>query len=102
MTEKKPPANVKAIRKGIEIEEKKPAPIPEIVKALESLLEQAKSGNLRELCFTALNEDQTYSVNILGEAIDFTLSYSLLAVLKDNYFEAITYPNLTGFFEGQE
>lgn len=103
MTDKKDP-KVRAIRKDIKIvdEEAKPEPIPQLVSLLEVLLEDAKSGRMRELCFVSINEDETCKRGVQGEPYNFTLMQCSLDVLRTDYFEMATYPFLTGYYEDYE
>ena len=99
MTDKKE-NNIKAIRAGIEIktEESSKEPIPELVGGIETLLADAKSGQLRELCFTGVYGDKTFRMNILGEVQDYSLMQNLIKILETDYFELVTYPVLTGAY----
>jgi hypothetical protein len=101
MTGKKIEGNIKAIRAGIEIktEETLPEPLTVVVSALEDLLGLAKTGNLREISFVAINHDDTHRFGTVGEPVNFTMMAACLDVLKTDYFETITYPVLTGYYD---
>jgi len=103
MTDKKI-GNIKAIRAGIEIktEENSKEPLPELVSGLETLLADAKSGELRELCFTGVYGDKSFRMNILGEVQDYSIMQNLIKVLETDYFELVTYPILTGAYSNLE
>lgn len=100
MTDKKKD-NIKAIRAGIEIktEDTFPEPLPMVVAALEDLLGLAKTGNLREISFVAINHDDTHRFGTVGEPVNFTMMGSCLKVLETDYFETIVYPVLTGYYD---
>jgi hypothetical protein len=99
MTDKKKD-NIKAIRAGIEIktEDTFPEPQPEVVAAIEDLLGLAKTGNLREVSFVAINHDDTHKFGTVGDPVNFTMMASCLEVVKTNYFEMVTFPVLMGVY----
>jgi hypothetical protein len=104
MTNKKETDNkVKPIRKGIkvseEVEDKLP-PIPEVVERLKQLLKEAEEGSIREFVYITVNEDDTSRQGILGVPWNFLLTQNLIKILHDTYYDSITYPNLTGYFDG--
>jgi hypothetical protein len=104
MTNKKDNDKVKPIRKGIKVEaepeEEKLEPNLEIVNKLKDLLVQAESGEMRELIFITVNEDNSSRHGMVGEPWNFLLVQNLLKILSDIYYDSITYPNLTGHFDG--
>lgn len=101
MTDKKDSNKIRAIRKDIVIDNETPKlePIPQLVELLARLYEDAKSGNMREMCFVSINADETANRGIIGEPYNFTLTQSHLLVLVDDYFEGATRPFLTGEYQ---
>lgn len=101
MTDKKDSNKIRAIRKDIVIDNETPKlePLPQLIELTERLANDAKNGNMRELCFVSINADETANRGIIGEPYNFTLTQCHLQILVDDYFEGATRPFLTGEYQ---
>ena len=98
MTESK----VKAIRAGIALPEEKLEPGESLVNLCEKLLEDAKKGELRQLCFASSYSDNTLSRNIAGEVKMVAQMDCMLKCLSTDYYELFAYPSYSGGYEDLE
>lgn len=87
-------AKVRAIRKDVVIGESLPKPIPELVKEIKWLYDEALSGNLRQLVYAASDVGLEPIYNIVGESVNFTLMASTIDVVRHEYFTDVTYPSM--------
>jgi hypothetical protein len=85
---------VRAIRKDVVIGESSLIPIPELVKEIQWLYNEALSGNLRELAYAASDMSLNPIYNIVGESVNFTMMAATLDVVKQEYFNNVTYPSI--------
>lgn len=100
MTDKEDNNNVKPIRKGLKIEldkvkqEEKLEPIKPIIEKLEDLIELAKSGDLRELCYVGIADDLTIYSGIVGICYDPHHMWSQLNHQATMYYDKVFYPRV--------
>lgn len=101
MVEKDKPNNVKPIRKGVQLEEPKLEPIPDLVAQIELLLELAKSGDLREFAYVGVTADPYIHSGVMGNPYDCHYMMAQLIHLKTKYYEEVFWPMIEGapYFE---
>lgn len=103
MTDKDKPSNIKPIFAGLKVDTgEKSEPIPEIVECVTKLLAEATSGELRELCYVGMYEDRSFKRGIWGIPNDFSAMQNNLRILDTDYFDAVTYPIMSGSFSFDE
>lgn len=85
---------VRAIRRDVVIDNSPPEPIPELVKETKWLYDEALSGNLRELAYSASDTGVEPIYNIVGESVNFTMMNTTLDVLKHEYMVNVVLPSI--------
>jgi hypothetical protein len=96
MTDKKD-TKIRAIHKGIQIPTDEPVTKvanPNLVAAIESLLENVKSCTVTEVCYVAVGDNSDTMRAIAGVSKQPFLMYSQLEVLNMLYKEEVVYPIL--------
>ena len=91
---------VRAIRKDVVIGESPLIPIPELVKEVQWLDNEALSGNLREIAYAASYMGLNPIYNIVGESVNFTMMAATIDVVKQEYFNKVTYPSIKKDYDG--
>lgn len=91
--------NVRAIRKGIKIEQEeevKLEPVPQIVELTKLLHELATSGKLRDIAYATVLEESTPFCGWVGVNINPSLLHTQLDHIKTMVYEGAVFPMLTG------
>lgn len=91
---------VRAIRKDVVIGESPLTPIPELVKEIQWLYNEALSGNLRQLVYAASDMSLNPIYNIVGESVNFTMMAATIDVVRYEYFNDVTYPSIKKDYGG--
>lgn len=91
---------VRAIRRDVVIDNTNPEPIPELVKEAKWLYDMASSGVIRELVYAASDMSLNPIYNIVGESVNFTMMAATIDVVKQEYFNKVTYPSIKKGYDG--
>jgi hypothetical protein len=100
MTDNEDKNKVRPIRKGISISteevEEKAEPDLRMVKAIEDMLEKAKTGDLKEFVFIGLTDDNLIYSGFLGVAFDPHAMYAQIMHTATLYYDNVFYPRTEG------
>ena len=102
MTDKPKDKKIVGIRKDVVIEDKEdklPDPIPSLVELTKTLHEDALSGHLRELVYSACDTSDTPRFGVVGTPHNFTLMATVLGAVKTMYEDMVVFPFLLGVEE---
>lgn len=87
-------SKIRAIRHDVVIDNSHPPPIPELVKETKWLYDEALSGNLRELVYSASDMGIEPIYNIVGDSVNYPTMIATLDVAREEYFQTVVVPSI--------